>query len=107
MSRLTKDVQIDALNRRVQVRELDVSEIRAHLRKSGEAYAAQTEFDATNALLFDGTSFADLLAMSDVTIEELGGLAPSEIKSIIAACREVNADFFGLKTRMANLGIGI
>lgn len=105
MSRLTQDVQIDALNRRVQVRELDVSEIRAHLRRAAEAYSTDTEFDVTNALLFEGTSFADLLAMSDVTTEELGRLTPSEIKAIIAACREVNADFFGLKARMLNHGL--
>ena len=104
MSRLTKDVQIDALNRRVVARELDVSEIRAHLRRAADAFTASDgEIDVAGVLLFDGVSFADLQAMSDVTAEELGRLAPSEIKAIIAACREVNADFFGMKSRLQRL----
>lgn len=107
MSRLTQDVQIDALNRRVVVLELDVSEIRAHLRKAAEVFTGSDgEFDVTGVLLFDGVSFADLLAMSDVTAEELGRLAPSEIKVVIAACREVNADFFGMRARLLRDAIG-
>jgi hypothetical protein len=100
MSRLTKDVQVDVLGRRVTARELDVSEIRAHLAGAGAA----AEVDAVGVLLFDGISFADLTAMSDVTLDELGRLAPSEIKDIIAACREVNADFFAMMARLAKLG---
>ena len=104
MSRLTQDVQVDALNRRVVVRELDVSEIRAHLRRAAESFTlADGEVDVAGVLLFDGISFSDLQAMSDVNAEELGRLAPSEIKAIIAACREVNADFFGMKSRLLKL----
>ncbi len=99
MSRLTKDVQVDALNRRVVARELDVSEIRAHLAGSG-ASEAPADFDVVGALLFPEVTFADLAAMSDVSFEDLGRLAPSEIKAIIAACREVNADFFGMMARL-------
>lgn len=101
MSRLTKDVQIDALNRRVQVREIDVSEIRAHLRKSGEALSgADDDFDVTGVLLFQDVAFSDIHAMTDITPDEIGCLMPSEIKVVIAACREVNADFFGLRARL-------
>lgn len=104
MSRLTQDVQIGALNRRVVVLELDVSEIRRHLRQAADAATgADNEFDVASVLLFDGISFADLQAMSDVTAEELGRLAPSEIKAIITACREVNADFFAMKARLQKL----
>lgn len=98
MSRLTKDVQVDALNRRVVAKELDVSEIRAHLASGGVIEGA--DFDAVGALLFPEVEFADLTAMSDVTLEELGRLAPSEIKAIIAGCREVNPDFFGMRARL-------
>lgn len=98
MSRLTKDIQVDALNRRVVARELDVAEIRAHLAASGAV--AEGDFDVVGALLFPEVSFADLTAMSDVTGDELGRLAPSEIKAIIAGCREVNPDFFGMMARL-------
>ena len=101
MSRLTRDVQVDVLGRRITARELDVSEVRAHLAGAG---AAAAEVDAVGVLLFDGISFADLTAMSDVTLDELGRLAPSEIKDIISACREVNADFFAMMARLAKLG---
>lgn len=99
MARLTKDVMVDALNRRVVARELDVSEIRAHLAAGGAA--DPVDFDVVGALLFPEVSFADLTAMSDVSFEELGRLAPSEIKAIIAGCREVNPDFFGMMARLA------
>lgn len=101
MSRLTMDVQIDALGRRVQVRELDVSEIRAHLRKSGEALnGADADFDVTGAVLFQEAAFSDIHAMTDITPDEISCLMPSEIKVLIAACQEVNADFFGLRARL-------
>lgn len=99
MSRLTKDVQVDALNRRVVAKELDVAEIRAHLAGAGEA-ATASDFDVVGYTLFPDVNFADLTAMSDVTFEELGRLAPSEIKAIIAGCREVNPDFFGMMARL-------
>lgn len=97
MSRLTQDVQVDALNRRVVARELDVSEIRAHLAAGG---VPADDFDVVGALLFTDVNFADLTVMSDVTAEELGRLAPSEIKAIIVGCREVNPDFFGMMARL-------
>lgn len=100
MSQLTKDVQIDVLNRRVVARELDVSEIRAHLARLD----APEEIDAVGIMLFDGIAFDDLTAMSDVTSKELDRLAPSEIRRIIDACREVNADFFGMRARLQKGG---
>lgn len=100
MSRLSKDVPVDALNRRVVARELDVSEIRAHLARVGNP----DELDAVGVLLFDGIAFDDLTAMSDVTADDLNRLAPSEIRQIIEACREVNADFFGMRARLQKGG---
>lgn len=100
MSRLKKDVMVDALKRRVVARELDVAEIRAHLGRVGNP----DELDAVGVLLFDGIVFDDITAMSDVTADELDLLAPSEIRDIIAACREVNADFFGMRARLQKGG---
>lgn len=102
MSRLTKDVQIDALNRRVVARELDVAEIRAHLA-AGSRPLEPGEIDAVGALLFPDCRFVDLLAMSDVGEVDLARLAPSEIRPLIKACQEVNADFFGMTHRLGQL----
>lgn len=99
MSRLTRDVQVDVLGRRVVVRELDVSEIRAHL--AGSLPDTPEEIDVVGMLLFDGVNFDDLMAMSDLAPDELGRMAPSEIRTVIAACKEVNADFFGMRARLA------
>jgi len=103
MSGLSLDVQVDALGRRVVARELDVAAIRAHLAGAGERVVAES-FDTVGFALFEGINFDDLLVMSDVTADELGRLMPSEIRAIIAACREVNPDFFGMLARLQKGG---
>lgn len=103
MSRLSKDVPVEALGRRVVVREMDVSEIRAHLAAPLAAEAID-EIDVPGMLLFPDATFRDIQAMSDLTDEELGRLAPSEIRVVLAACKEVNPDFFGLFERLRKMG---
>lgn len=103
MSRLTRDVAVEGLNRRVQVRELDVSEIRAHLNALGRVPDDLAEFDIPGAMLFPEVSFDDLRAMSDLTDAELGLLAPSELRPVVDAVKEVNPDFFGMRARLVKL----
>lgn len=103
MSRLTREVVVEGLNRRVQVRELDVSEIRAHLNALGRVPDDLAEFDLPGAMLFPEVSFDDLRAMSDLTDAELGLLAPSELRPVLDAVKEVNPDFFGMRARLAKL----
>lgn len=99
MSGLTKDIPVPALDRRVTVRELDVSAIRQHLASAGAPESIE-EIDVVGTLLFHEASFADLKAMSDITDDELARLAPSEIRPVLIACKEVNPDFFGMAARI-------
>jgi hypothetical protein len=96
--RLTKTVTVG--QRAVEVRELTVADIRAWL-KSLEAEPAMDVLDAT---LFEEFSLADLARMTDLSAAEMEAMAPSELRQVQAACAEVNADFFGMRARLAKLG---
>jgi len=56
-------------------------------------------------MLFPDRLPSGALAMSlDMTIEDLGEYAPSEIEAMITAAEEINPTFAGLLQRLANLG---
>lgn len=56
-------------------------------------------------MLFPDRLPSGALAMSlDMTIEDLGEYAPSEIEGMITAAEEINPTFAGLLQRLANLG---
>jgi hypothetical protein len=88
--RKTKTIKID--EREITIRELRVKDIRKILES--------TENDASDML----TQVEDLLPLAtDLKLRELEDMAPSELKVLWNAFREVNADFLALTGR---LGIG-
>lgn len=86
-------------DRKFTVRELTVGEIRVWLEgKSAEAP------DLVDAFLFDEASLSDVAVLTDLTIGDMDGLAPSEIDQVIAKCKEANARFFAMRARLAEAG---
>lgn len=84
----------------IAVRELTVADIRAWLK----ALEAQTAPDVLDVVLFEDFTLADLTRMTDLTAADLETMAPSELRRVADACREVNADFFALRGRLLTLG---
>lgn len=84
------------------VRELTVGEIRAWLREMERM--DQAELDVLGLALFEDCSFEDLQRLSDITPDQIEALPQSEVRELIAACREVNADFFAMRRRISQLG---
>lgn len=95
--RLLREIQVAGL--KVVVRELTVAEIRAWL----DGKVDETP-DLVDSFLSEEIALSDLPVMSDLTREAIDGLTPSEIDDVIAACREVNARFFAMRARLAEVG---
>lgn len=87
MDRIIREIKVG--NRVVLVRELTVDELRAWMA------GHQIEADLVDTLFEDvDLSLADFPAFSDLTADEVGGLAPSQLEPVAALIREVNQRFF-------------
>lgn len=92
---------IPALGREVKVRELTVAEIRRWLADVG---TPSGEIDVTDQLLFEDVALSELQRMTDLTAAEIDEAAPSQLCEILTLCREVNRDFFVLRSRLIAVG---
>lgn len=92
---------VPALGREVRVFELTVSEIRAWL-----AGAIEGDVDVVDQLLFEDVSLTELRKFTDLTEAEVDAAAPSELRAIKDFCKEVNRDFFVLRSRLMSVGAG-
>ncbi|MBK0415187.1 hypothetical protein JD974_12305 [Chromobacterium haemolyticum] len=81
--------------RDVHCRELTVAEIRALFE-----YAPADQVDA---FLLPGISLTELAAMTDLSLEEMAALPPSQLEKVLADCREVNSYFFDMQARLEKL----
>lgn len=91
--------EIDLDGRTVQVRELTVGEIRAWLKD-----AAAPGGDLVDAALFDDFGIPDICRMTDLGASDIDVLTPADIRRVAAVAQEVNADFFAMRNRLADLG---
>lgn len=87
----------------VSVHELTVGEIRNWLRDLDSA-GDRAGTDLVGAVLFEEISFDDLKRLSNVTEAQLDAATPGELRALIEAARELNADFFGMRARLAAIG---
>lgn len=81
----------------ITCRELTLTEIRDWMKELAEA---RPDVDLVGDTLIEGVTVADLGRMTDATPEQLGKLAPSELRELGSDCKEVNADFFALRDRL-------
>ncbi|MCG3130191.1 MAG: hypothetical protein FLDDKLPJ_00940 [Phycisphaerae bacterium] len=86
--------------RNVTVKELTVAEVRAWMESEQRR---EEKGDLLRDMLIDGVSFADMARMSDLSIEEMEQLLPSELQQLADACAEANRVFFNLCARVAPL----
>lgn len=94
--RHTKEVNLE--NRKVLVKELTVSEMRNWLKnlegiKDGE-------IDLISEGLLEEASLSDVVLMTDLTMDDLDGMVPSELATLVDACKETNPHFFTLRDRL-------
>ena len=97
--RHTQTLTLD--ERDIAVRELTVADIRNWLKTLETAPA---EFDLVGTALIDGFDLADLALLTDLTPAAIEAFTPSQIRTVFDAARAVNADFFVLRERLAQIG---
>lgn len=90
----------------IAVRELTVGELRAWLADvDGQIQRdADGTPDVVGLWLLDDCSFGDLMRMSSVTREQMDAMTETDLRALVAACRELNPGFFGMRARLMAIG---
>ena len=91
-------------DREVTVRELTLGEIRRWIAEAEQPPEPSQDVMAAMAMLEDPADHQALIGlerMTDYPFAALEALSPSALRDLLAACREVNADFFGMLGRVA------
>lgn len=92
----SKELQLGEIS--VTVRELTVLQVRAWLAEINKP--TEAEFDLLNEALFTDCAISDLKRMTSLTEEQINHMRPSELRKVIALCKELNPDFFGFMGRL-------
>ena len=95
--RVIREIEVGGL--KIQVKELTVGEIRAWLKN-----AAAPGGDLIDAALFDDFGIPDICQMTDLGASDVDALTPADIRRVAVVAKEVNADFFAMRNRLADLG---
>ncbi|MEO5347691.1 MAG: hypothetical protein H7834_15130 [Magnetococcus sp. YQC-9] len=91
--RRTKSIELAGIT--ITVRELPLAELRVWFKSLDETWA-----DPITDGLFESASLRDVARMTDLELEAMDVLLPSEIEALLAVCRELNPHFFQLRARL-------
>lgn len=95
--RRSKIITLGEPPRDITIHEPTVAEVRKWLVELEKLKSGDIDF-VTHGL-FNDASLTDIVLMSDLTLEELDTMVPSEIRELITACQEMNPDFFSVRRR--------
>ena len=93
---LGKTVVIEVSGKEVICRELTVADLRA-------AISAETAPDVVGNFLFSEVRLRDLSAMTSLSEDEISAMRPSDLRSVLEACKRANPDFFEMAARLSLL----
>lgn len=82
----------------VIVREMTVMQVRqwlADMQQLGD------QRDLIGEALLGECALSDLQRMTTLTAAAIDALRPSQLREVLAVCKELNPDFFGLMRRLA------
>lgn len=97
--RVIREIEVAGL--KIQVRELTLKEIRAWFKSVS---SPENGNDLVDATLFEEFSVSDLLVLTDLSMERIDGMTPTDVREVVAVAKEVNADFFAMRNRLVGLG---
>lgn len=81
---------------KVTLRELTVGEVRNML-------TARPEQDTLGYLFFEDITIAELLAMTNLSNDDVDNLSQSELDAVRLKAKELNPHFFAMMTRIREL----
>lgn len=91
--------EIDVGDRKVQIKELKIGEIRAWLASHTGGN------DLVDSMLFEEISLPDLEQLTNLTATDIDDIEPSLIENeLLPKIKEVNPRFFSWRQRVAEMG---
>ena len=94
---ITNSKELQLGNTSVTVRELTVLQVRNWL---AEVVQPSVQSDIVDQALFGDCALSDLQRMTSLSSEQIDQLRPSQLREVIALCKELNPDFFGFMARL-------
>lgn len=95
--------KIEVAGRTVTIREVTLKDYRAWLKDViDQSKQEEIPLYSVDRDLFEDMALTDLPRFSDLTLEQIDEMRPSELHEVIAAIKEVNPDFFVMRGRMRN-----
>ena len=103
MIRLVEKIQVGGLD--VEVRELTVGEIRNWLASVARLPMAEDVVDVVDVMLLDQVRLLDLSMLSTITPAQIEQLAPSHLRQVLEAAKQLTPDFFAMRQRLEEVGL--
>lgn len=95
---ITNSKELLVGNISVVVRELTMLQVRTWIAEM--TAPASGELDLVDEGFFADCAISDLKRMTSLTDEQINHMRPSELRQVIALCKELNPDFFGFLGRL-------
>lgn len=100
MSTVTNCQEVKVGSQQVTVREMTVLQVRNIIQDATK----NKPFDVVNELFMTDCNLEDIKRMTNLDDQQLNDMLPSEIREVLAVCKEMNPDFFGMVARIRALG---
>jgi hypothetical protein len=97
MSSLSHSTVITVAGREVIVRELTVKAARALIQSDQDT-------DVIGSALLEDVRLLDLPLFTNLTLQEIDEMYPSDLRTVVEACKSINPDFFGMVARFIRPG---
>ncbi|MCB1723202.1 MAG: hypothetical protein KDJ39_05860 [Gammaproteobacteria bacterium] len=97
---MAREKRLQIGDKEVTIRELSAAEIRDWMANAESRANESTKMVDLADLLFEDVTFHDLTVMTNVTLDQLYLMAPSELREIADGCREINSHFFNMADRL-------
>ena len=101
-------MKVEVDGRVADVRELSIAEIRTWFNDwisfGKQIQSGTKEVDALGELLFQGIALRELGYMTNLSAQQIESLSPSAMAKLIEAIKEVNPDWYQVRTMMKAMG---
>ncbi len=101
---MRKEDNININGIQIAVKELTVAEVRHWMMDLVQREETNNNSDTIEFVIdqafFDDIGISDVLRMTDLSSDLIKELTPSQLRLVIARCKALNPDFFGMRKRV-------
>lgn len=95
---LGRSKKLRLAGRDIMIRELNVRESREWLK--GLEGRKESDIDLISEGLVEEASLSEISMMTDIALEDMDEMLPSDLTEIARQCKAMNAHFFSLRNRL-------